>query len=272
MPEGDTIWRTAATLRPRLVGRRVVRAEPAGLASLAGRRVEDVHAEGKHLLIRFEGDLLLHSHMRMSGRWQVFAAGMPLPRSGRPIRALLEVEDGTVAVCFSAPVVELTSTRAWVSPTGHLGPDVLVKPLDIAGIVARGGLSEAAELGVLLLDQRVCAGIGNMWRCETLWELRLDPWTPVGALDRRTVVACYQRAHELMTASIRGARRAAAVHGRGRRPCLRCGRAIAVRAQGEHGRLTYWCPGCQTMRTLADPPEVSGGAAGADAGPPPDRR
>jgi endonuclease-8 len=254
VPEGDAIWRTAARLRPRLVSRMVVRAEPAAFTSLVGRRVEAVDAEGKHLLMRFDGGLLLHSHMRMTGSWQAYVRGQRWRRPARLVRALLEVDDGTVAVCFSAPLVELTSTRAWASPTAHLGPDILAEPLDLDTIVARHRGSEASELGTLLLDQRVCAGIGNMWRCEVLWQLRLDPWTPVGVLDARTLRACYVRAHALMLAGVRGARRPAAVHGRGGRPCNRCGDVIAVRAQGEHGRLTYWCRACQTLRSLLAPP------------------
>ena len=250
MPEGDTIRRTADRLRPRLVGRQVVRAEPAALGRLAGRTVEAVEAVGKHLLVRLDGGLILHSHMRMTGSWRMVAADDHRSRSALNVRARLELDDGSTALCVAAPVVELTTTSAWASPVDHLGPDVLAQPLDVERIVARSRGSEATELGILLLDQRVCAGIGNMWRCEVLWELRLDPWTPVAALDARTLRACYTRAHDLMLAGLRGVKRPAAVHGRGRRPCPRCRGPVAVRAQGDHGRLTYWCPACQRERAV----------------------
>jgi endonuclease-8 len=250
MPEGDAIRRTADMLRPRLVGRRVTAAEPRSLERCAGRVVEGVDATGKHLLIRFDGGLILHTHMRMRGSWRVLAPGAPPRPSPRAVRARLDLDDGWAAVCVAAPVVELTSTRAWASPVDHLGPDVLAEPLDLERILARVPGSEAGELGVLLLDQRVSAGIGNMWRCEVLWELRLDPWAPLAEVDAATLRACYLTAHDLMLGALRGTRRRTAVHARGRRPCLRCQRPIAVRAQGEHGRLTYWCPACQRERRI----------------------
>ena len=250
MPEGDTIRRTADRLWPRLVGRRVVRAEPAALVRLEGRTVEAVEAVGKHLLVRLDGGLILHSHMRTTGSWRIVPTEDRRPRAARNVRARLELDDGSTALCVAAPVVELTTTTAWASPVAHLGPDVLAEPLELDTIVARSRGSEATELGTLLLDQRVCAGIGNMWRCEVLWELRLDPWTPVAALDTATLRACYTRAHDLMLAGLRGVHRPAAVHGRGRRPCPRCRCPVAVRAQGEQGRLTYWCPACQRERAV----------------------
>lgn len=270
MPEGDTIWRTAAALRPRLAGRRVTRAAPARLARLAGRLVEGVDAQGKHLLIRFEGGLGLHTHMRMTGSWHVYAPGVTWQRPRRQMVAMLEIEGGTQAVCFNAPVVELTRESPDASPTGHLGPDILAATLDLEGILARVPHSDEDQLGMLLLDQRVCAGIGNIYRCETLWALGLDPWTLVTATDGATLRRCYEVARELMRAALPGpgSTRTRAVHGRRRRPCQRCGTAVATRRQGAAGRITYWCPGCQRSSTVA----VSGGGGGAAAGPQPDRR
>lgn len=250
MPEGDAIRRTADRLRPRMVGRRVVAAQPRSLERLNGHTVESVEATGKHLLMGFDGDLILHSHMRMSGSWHMARAGERGLRPAQLVRARVELDDGGVAVCYAAAVVELTTTSAWASPVEHLGPDVLAEPLDLDRIVARTRGSEATELGVLLLDQRVCAGIGNMWRCEVMWELRLDPWTPVAALDVPTLRACYRSAHDLMLAGLREQPRQSAVHGRGWRPCPRCRAPIAVRAQGDQGRLTYWCPSCQRERAI----------------------
>ncbi len=247
MPEGDTIWRSAAALRPRLTGRTVVHAEPTGLSRLVGSRVDGVEAQGKHLLMRFAGGLVLHSHMRMTGSWHVYAPGHRWQRPRRQMRALLEVDDGTQAVCFNAPIVELVREGRGPSPTAHLGPDILADDLDIQGILDRVAHSQEEEVGMLLLDQRVGAGIGNIHRCETLWLLRLDPWTPVAALDQPTLRRCYEVARGLMQANLKGVggRRPTAVHGRRGRACRRCGTPIATRHQGATGRLTYWCPTCQ---------------------------
>jgi endonuclease VIII len=251
MPEGDTIWRTAAALRARLAGRTVVRAAPAALERVTGLRVDAVEAEGKHLLVRFsrgEGrvPLVLHSHMRMTGSWHLYAPSERWRRPPHRARAVLEVEDA-VAVCFDAPVVELRADDG--AATRHLGPDILGAELDLDEVVARVRAGGDRPLGELLLDQRVCAGIGNIWRCETLWRLRLDPWSGSAALADEALRGLYTTARELMLAS-RDRRgpdpfHRPQVHGRTRRPCPRCAAPIRVRPQGEQGRLTYHCPSCQ---------------------------
>jgi endonuclease-8 len=252
VPEGDTIWRTAAALRARLAGRTVLRAAPAGLERLTGRSVESVEANGKHLLIRFAARppgpaLVLHSHMRMTGAWHLYASGERWRKPAHRARAVLEVE-GAVAVCFNAPVVELRPDDGAV--TRHLGPDILADDFDLNEAVALARADPDRPLGELLLDQRVCAGIGNIYKCNTLWRLRLDPWSPAGALDDDALRRLYTTARELMLAGRDhpglGPFRMAGVHGRSRRPCPRCDTPIRVRRQGEQGRLTYFCPGCQT--------------------------
>jgi endonuclease-8 len=244
MPEGDTIWRTAAALRARIDGATVREAEPHPLARLRGRRVTAVEPNGKHLLIRFEGGVSLHSHMRMNGAWHLYAPGERWRRPAHLARAVLRFDDA-VAVCFQAPVVELV--RDPERPTRHLGPDVLAEPLDTAEILRRARAAGARTVGELLLDQRVCAGIGNIWRCETLWRRRLDPWRSPGDLPDETLAAVYATAQELMRANLAPApfRSRRAVHGRAGRPCPRCGGVIRVRPQGEPARLTYHCPACQ---------------------------
>jgi endonuclease-8 len=252
VPEGDTIWRTAAALRARLAGRTVLRAAPAGLERVTGRSVESVEANGKHLLIRFAAQpprpaLVLHSHMRMTGAWHLYAPGERWRKPAHRARAVLEVE-GAVAVCFNAPVVELRPDDG--AATRHLGPDILADDFDPGDAVALARTDPDRPLGELLLDQRVCAGIGNIHKCNTLWRLRLDPWSPAGALDDDALRAVYSTARELMLAGrdhpgLRNLR-TAGVHGRSRRPCPRCDTPIRVRPQGEQGRLTYFCPGCQT--------------------------
>ncbi|MFN2464860.1 MAG: DNA-formamidopyrimidine glycosylase family protein [Candidatus Dormibacteria bacterium] len=244
MPEGDTLWRTAAALRPRLVGKAVLRAEPAAIRRLGGRQVTGVDATGKHLMMRFEGGLSLHSHMRMNGAWHVYAPGQRWRRPAHTARAVLEFED-VIAVLFSAPVVELV--RDEQTRLGHLGPDILAEDFEPAVAVGLARLSDRVELGDFLLDQRVCAGIGNIYKCESMWIHRVNPWLPVASLTDDDLAAIYSTARRLMresTAARRFARRRA-VHARSRRPCPRCGSPIEVRPQGELGRLTYYCRRCQ---------------------------
>jgi endonuclease-8 len=244
MPEVDTLWRTAAALAPRLVGRKVLNARPERLARLEGREVQRVEARGKHLLMGFEGDLVLHSHMRMTGAWHIYAPGQRWRRPERLAKAVLTFED-VVAVLFSAPVVELVRDQR--SVVGHLGPDLLAEDFDPAVAVGLARQSERREIGDLLLDQRVCAGIGNIYKCETMWLHELNPWTPAADLSDGQLAALYTTARRLMRESTVGFgfNNRRATHSRAGRPCPRCGAAIATRAQGVLGRITYYCPRCQ---------------------------
>jgi endonuclease-8 len=153
--------------------------------------------------------------------------------------------DDVVAVCFAAPVMELV--RDAQAPVAHLGPDILVDPFDLDSVVHRARRSDAPTLGELLLEQRVCAGIGNIYKCEALWALELDAWTPPAELDDERLRTLYLAARDLMRRNLVTpiARRRHAVHGRGGRPCPRCGTPIRIRAQGQQARLTYFCPRCQ---------------------------
>jgi len=249
MPEGDTIWRTAALLRSRLEGKRIVAARPDVLNRLAGSSVTAVEPVGKHLLIRFDSGLALHSHMRMRGAWHLYRPGERWRRPEWQLKALLETDD-VVAVCFAAPVVELV--RNTTTSVGHLGPDILAEDWSAAQVVARSRSVGPVALGELLLDQPVTAGIGNVYRCEALWHRRVNPWTSSADLTDDELAALFETARQAMRSNLRGGfeRRfpgygKGAVHGRGRRPCPRCGTPIRVRAQGAHARLTYWCPSCQ---------------------------
>ena len=245
MPEGDTIWRTAAALRRGLQGKVVTDARPAALARLKGRRVEAVEPNGKHLLMRFEGGIALHSHMRMTGSWHLYRPGERWRQPAWRATAVLSFDD-VVAVCFAAPVMELV--RDAQAAIAHLGPDILVDPFDLDGVIGRARRSEAVTLGELLLEQRVCAGIGNIYKCEALWALRLDAWMPPVELDDERLRTLYLTARDLMRRSILTptARQRHAVHGRGGRPCPRCATPIQIRAQGQQARLTYFCPRCQS--------------------------
>jgi endonuclease-8 len=161
LPEGDTIWRTAAALRSRLVGKVVTEARPAHLRRVEGTTVTAVEPAGKHLLVRFSSDLVLHSHMRMKGSWHLYRPGQRWRLPERLARAVLACDDA-VAVCFSAPVVELIRDPS--SRLAHLGPDILADGFDPAEAVRRARLLDDQQLGAILLDQRVCAGIGNVYR------------------------------------------------------------------------------------------------------------
>lgn len=245
MPEGDTLWRTAESLRPRLLNQRIQSAEPAGLHRLQGATVTEVASRGKNLLIRFDSGLTLRSHLRMAGAWHVYERGQPWRSSGRPPIAALHTETA-VAVLVNAPPVELTRTGA--ERVRHLGPDLLDPSADLDEIVRRARtLPASTPLGALLLDQRVAAGIGNIHRCELLWASRLDPWTPQSELDDEALRGLYIEAQSGLRRGTGSRIHRHATHGRAGRPCPRCGTPIRLRAQaaGDLARTTYWCPGCQ---------------------------
>ncbi|MDQ6709440.1 MAG: DNA glycosylase [Candidatus Dormibacteraeota bacterium] len=252
MPEGDTIWRTAAALRRRIEGKVVTEARPERIRRLEGRHVLGVEPTGKHLIMRFDGEISLHSHMRMTGSWHLYQPGERWRQPAHRVTALLAFDD-VVAVCFAAPVVELVrDPRRTVE---HLGPDVLVEPFAVDEVIRRARRSANATLGELLLDQRVCAGLGNIYKCEALWAHRLDPWAAPSTLDDAALRRLYETARDLMRRSLagRGFNNRRAVHARGGRPCPRCATPVRIRAQGEQGRLTYFCPRCQRSKAPDGP-------------------
>lgn len=248
MPEGDTIWRVAAGVRERVGGRAVTAARPARFERLVGRTLDAVEPVGKHLLMRFSGGWTLHSHMRMTGSWHLYRPGERWRRPRHLARAVLTFGDWE-AVCFAAPVLELV--REGAEAVGHLGPDVLADDFPLDVVVARARALGPVALGELLLDQRVCCGIGNVYRCQALWELRLHPWRSSAELRDDELAGLFAAARTAMRRNLAGAGqrrfegRPAAVHGRSGRPCSRCGAAIRARPQGAEPRLTYWCPVCQ---------------------------
>jgi endonuclease-8 len=241
MPEGDSLRRAAQGLQA-LVGERVQVATPhpraaaTGVApKLDGRRLESVEAHGKNLLLRFEGGLVLRSHLRMRGRWQVSPIGTR--RFGRPWLVLRGAE--REAVLWNGSVLELHA-RA----TKRLGPDILAEPPDYDGIVARLRSDLDHKLGEALLDQRLVAGIGNLWKAEALWEARISPWRRVGDVSDAELRAVLGAAHRLMRASV-GGHEARRIYRRSGRPCPRCATPIRSHGQGDANRTAYWCPRCQ---------------------------
>src|SRR5205814_94432 len=146
-------------------------------------------------LMHFEGGVTLHSHMRMTGAWHVYRPGERWRQPERRATAVLTFPE-TVAVCFAAPLMELVVDERLA--VGHLGPDILVDPFDLDEVIRRARRSEAPSIAELLLEQRVCAGVGNIYKCETLWALRLDPWTAPAKLDEPTLRRVYTTARQLM--------------------------------------------------------------------------
>jgi endonuclease-8 len=254
MPEGDTIHRTAATLQQWVGGRTITAVSTTApelrtaAARLVGDQVDHVSAQGKHLLMHLRSGVVVHTHMQMRGAWHVYGAGQPWARPTRQARLTIEAGD-RVAVCFNAPVVEVLGpsaarSHAWL---GALGPDVVEPGFDVGEVVRRAlQMARDTPIGDVLLDQRVLAGVGNIWRSETLWRCRLHPATTIGSLtpDRRRDVVV--TASSLLQASAGpGPRPALAVYRRRGRPCPRCGRAVRSGRVGVHARTAYWCPGCQ---------------------------
>jgi endonuclease-8 len=244
MPEGDALHRAARRLQV-LVGERVAVETPhpqASVSALAerlhGRRLESVEAVGKNLLLQFEGGLVLRSHLRMRGRWQVRPRDGSAPR-GRPWLVLRS--ESHEALLWSGPVLELTA-RA----TRRLGPDILADPPDFAAMIANLRRQHPArELGDALLDQRLVAGIGNLWKAESLWRAELSPWRRLGDVSEGELECVLGEAARLMRASAEGGREERRIYRRTGRPCPRCGTPIRSRGQGDDNRRAYWCPGCQ---------------------------
>jgi endonuclease-8 len=291
VPEGDTIFRAARSLDRILTGRRLVRFElhpapglppPAGRQPAAGELVTSVRAQGKHLLIAFEGGLTLHSHLGMHGGWHAYRPGEPWKKPRRSARVVIEVADPgepgvavAVAVCFAAPVVELVADVAAHPRLAALGPDLCRPDADLGDAVARlGGLPPDSEIGTALLDQRVACGVGNVYKSETLFACRVNPFTAVGDLPEPVRRGVLETAARLLRANLAGGPRTTvagvgeshpgrgrglAVYGRAGRPCRRCGTPVRRQRQGESGRLTYWCPSCQP---------AAGNGTGAAAGDP----
>jgi endonuclease VIII len=245
VPEGDTIHRIAARLQV-LVGE-CLEAEsphPRGLATgvaqaVDGRRLEAVDAVGKHLLLRFEGPVVVRSHLRMSGRWRIGPRNDDLPWRGAPWLVLRGRE--WVATQWNGPVLTL-DTR----PATNLGPDLLADDTKVDELLVRLRRADRSRLvGEALLDQHLVAGIGNAWLAEALWHARLSPWLTLARADDAALEGALGWARDAMRASAAGARARRAVYRRAGRGCPRCGEPVRSRGLGDANRTAYWCPACQ---------------------------
>lgn len=261
MPEGDTIWRTARSIERWIGGRTVTSARSRdcrlGLGVLEGDRVSGVRAVGKHLLIEASSGRVLHSHMMMTGSWHCYLDGTPWRRGRAAAVAVIETGE-RLAVCFDAPVMELLSPRAaQAHPVlSALGPDVLAERLDSASLRARIESADPMRtLGDLLLDQTVVAGIGNIYRCESLFLTGLDPRASLASAGVPALEKAVVTSRRLMAANLGHGVGFDRDFGRGRgrpwvyrragHPCRRCGSKITSAQMGQWLRRAYWCPLCQ---------------------------
>jgi endonuclease-8 len=248
MPEGDSLHRAARRLQI-LVGEHVEvetphpRAAVKGLSErLDGRRLENVEAIGKNLLLRFEGGLVLRSHLRMNGRWRVERRGAA--RTGKPWLVLRGGEHE--AVLWNGAVLELVTSCYLPRFAPRLGPDILGEPPDYETMLGRlRSESQGRELGEALLDQRLVAGIGNLWKAEALWEAGLSPWRRLDECSDDQLLHVLETSHRLMRAAVDGPRLPRRVYRRSGRACPRCGGIVRSTPQGDHARTAYWCPDCQ---------------------------
>jgi endonuclease VIII len=259
MPEGDTLHSAAGRLREALVGRSIdavesphPRTASERLAErLRGRELISVDVHGKHLFLRFEGRLTLHSHLRMGGAWHVYRRGQRWRRSERRAWLVLRTVDHEV-VQFDGPVLELRddSKLRGEPRIRALGPDILAQDFDELEVVRRLRTNGAGRtVGEALLDQRNVAGIGNVWKSEALFTARVDPWRRIELLGDGEALGIVRAARSLMRDSLAGRqaprRSGRNVYRRAGRPCRSCATLIRAHGQGDDNRTTFWCPTCQ---------------------------
>ena len=251
MAEGDTILRAARRIEAALDGAKVEASAPnprgrsARIERLDGRDFERASAHGKHLLLHF-GELVLHSHLGMSGAWHTYRRGEPWRKPVSAAWAVLSTERAE-AVQFGGPTLRLlrASSLRRDPVLARLGPDILASDFDAAQIARSLASVPDRSLGDALLDQHLVAGIGNIFKSEACFAARLDPWQRVADVPIEQLSHVAQAAHDLMLEAVEDGRQDRAAYKRAGRPCPRCGTLIRSRGQGDANRTTYWCPSCQ---------------------------
>jgi endonuclease-8 len=256
MPEGDTIHRAARRVGAALVGseiRSIEMPQPRHSKDrwderLKGRDVKAVDAHGKHLFVRFDGDLTLHSHLRMGGSWGVYPRGGKWHRGAHRAWLVIKTDEHEV-VQFDGPVLELVTegrTR-FDRRLAALGPDVLSPEFDEREFLARLHAQERSrQVGDALLDQRIVSGIGTVWKSEGCFLAGLSPWRPIETVSDEQVMRVIREIRPLMTLSVeQGGKQRRWVFERSGQPCRRCQTPIRFRGQGDDNRNTFWCPECQ---------------------------
>jgi endonuclease VIII len=274
VPEGDAIHRTARTLHRALAGREVIRFESVFPAltrvhedsPITGRTVENVTAAGKHVLMAFSGHLVLRTHMRMNGSWHIYRPGERWRRPRRDMRIVIAT-DAFEAVAFTVPVAEFLTAkeRQRHDELRQLGPDLLGESFDEDEAVTRIREWSDVEIADAILNQRLVAGIGNIYKSEALFLCGISPFARVSAIAEQDIRRILRTARKYLQANVThprggivtymGYQRSRSggrsdrlyVYGRARKPCRKCGTTIQVRAQGPHARLTYWCANCQSI-------------------------
>jgi endonuclease VIII len=257
LAEGDTVLRAARRIEQALGGAEVgvstpnPRGRAAGLERLDGRRLEAAEARGKNLLLGF-GDLVLHSHLGMSGSWHVYRRGAAWRKPAGAAWAVLRDEEWE-AVQFGGPTLRvLRAAAVRLDPQlASLGPDILGTNFDLGEAVGSLRARPELELGEALLDQSRIAGIGNIFKSEACFAARLDPWLEVAELSDDELERVLRAAREAMQAAVADGRHPRNVYRRAGRPCPVCGTPIASRGQGDANRTTYWCPRCQKGSPVA---------------------
>ena len=271
MPEGDTIFRAARTLNRALAGRIVTRFESVYPAltrvdvdrPITGRVIEAVSSRGKHLLIAFSGDLVLHTHMRMHGSWHIYRPGERWQAPSHDMRIVIGT-DAYVAVAFNVPIAEFLTGTALVrhAQIQALGPDLADPSFDRDDVRRRLAAHGDEPINDVLLNQHVLSGIGNVLKSEVLFVARLNPFTFVREIDDATINRLIDASIRLMRMNLTDSvsmppafgrrttgsldpRAKLFVYGRGGKPCRTCGTPIEARKTGVDSRLTYWCPTCQ---------------------------
>lgn len=257
MPEGDTVFRTAAALRDALAGKTLTRCDIRvpryATVDLTGEVVDEVLSRGKHLFIRV-GPASIHSHLKMDGSWRVTARGRT-PRPEYKVRILLEAGD-RAAAGIDLGVLEVLDRAADLDAVAHLGPDLLGGDWDPVTAAANLSADPGRPIAEALLDQRVLAGIGNVYANELCFVFGRLPTSPVGSLPdpdrlvrraREMLWANRSRRSRTTTGNTRPGRELW-VYGRAGQPCRRCGTPVLQSwPDGANAaeRVRYWCPGCQ---------------------------
>jgi endonuclease-8 len=251
MAEGDTIRRLVHRLETTIVGEEVAASAPnprgraAGVERLDGMTLQRAEARGKHLMLSF-GELSLHSHLGMSGGWHLYRQGAPWRRPRRSAWAVLS-GGGWDAVQFGGSTLEVMTTaklRRHPQITG-LGPDILDDEFDLDAVITALRSDRSRELGDALLDQRLVAGIGNIFKSEACFAAKVDPWRPVGDLSDEELGEVLCDARKLMQGAVETGRHPFRIYRRRQGTCPRCRGRISSRGQGDDNRTTYWCPRCQ---------------------------
>jgi endonuclease-8 len=259
MPEGDTIFKAARTLEKAIGGETITGFRSAlpkfRDVEISGKRIEKIEPRGKNLLMFLNDGRVLHTHMMMTGSWHIYRSGEKWQKPESQAKVVIETAK-FVAVCFNAPVVDLLSPDQLRrnDDLHQLGPDILRDDFDFSLALKR--LRECVEMEIsdALLAQRAIAGIGNIYKCETLFLCGVNPFVPVKNFSDEILGKLIREARKLMKGNLnRGMRTTRGslhgerfwVYGRGGKRCLRCGEIIRIDRKGRALRLTYWCPKCQ---------------------------